>query len=104
MEQKEIKKGWQGFVPGLWMEEINVRDFIQRNYQVYEGDDAFLEGPTESTKELWEKVLKLSREEMEKGGVLDMDTEIISGNPVPRAWISGKRTGKNCGISDGQAF
>ena len=79
MEQKEIKKGWQGFVPGLWMEEINVRDFIQRNYQVYEGDDAFLEGPTESTKELWEKVLKLSREEMEKGGVLDMDTEIISG-------------------------
>ena len=53
MEQKEIKKGWQGFVPGLWMEEINVRDFIQRNYQVYEGDDAFLEGPTESTKELW---------------------------------------------------
>lgn len=79
MEQKEIKKGWRGFVPGLWMEEINVRDFIQRNYQVYEGDDAFLEGPTESTKELWEKVLKLSREEMEKGGVLDMDTEIISG-------------------------
>lgn len=79
MEQKEIKKGWQGFVPGLWMEEINVRDFIQRNYQMYEGDDAFLEGPTESTKELWEKVLKLSREEMEKGGVLDMDTEIISG-------------------------
>lgn len=79
MEQKEIKKGWQGFVPGLWMEEINVRDFIQRNYQVYEGDDAFLEGPIESTKELWEKVLKLSREEMEKGGVLDMDTEIISG-------------------------
>ena len=85
MEQKEIKKGWRGFAPGLWMEEINVRDFIQRNYQVYEGDDAFLEGPTESTKELWEKVLKLSRE-------------------VPRAWISGKRTGKNCGISDGQAF
>lgn len=79
MEQKEIKKGWRGFAPGLWMEEINVRDFIQRNYQVYEGDDAFLEGPTESTKELWEKVLKLSREEMEKGGVLDMDTEIISG-------------------------
>ena len=71
---------------------------------MYEGDDAFLEGPTESTKELWEKVLKLSREEMEKGGVLDMDTEIISGILSHGPGYLEKEQEKNCGISDGQAF
>lgn len=58
--------------------EIDVRDFIQKNYTPYDGDDAFLAGPTEDTKALWQQVLELSRAEREAGGVLDMDTRVIS--------------------------
>ena len=70
--------GWQGFESGTWVREINVRSFIKHNYTPYDGDDSFLAGPTKATKELWEQVLDLSRQEREKGGVLDMDTKIIS--------------------------
>ena len=70
-------KEWEGFVPGKWTEEINVRDFIQRNYKQYDGDDSFLAGPTEATKELWNEVLELLKKERENGGVLDADTDII---------------------------
>ena len=69
---------WNGFVPGVWQNEINVRDFIQRNYTPYEGDDSFLAGPTARTKGLMEKFNALLREERAKGGVLDVDTENVS--------------------------
>ena len=70
---------WEGFVPGRWSRtSINLRDFIHLNYKLYEGDESFLEGPTEATKQLWEQVMDLSKAERAAGGVLDMDTEIIS--------------------------
>ncbi len=73
-----MRKEWESFRGGIWEKEINVRDFIQKNYTPYLGDDSFLAGPTEDTKALWEQVMGLSAQEREKGGVLDMDTKIIS--------------------------
>lgn len=73
-----MREEWKSFQGGAWEKEINVRDFIQKNYTPYEGDDSFLTEATEDTKVLWEQVLKLSREEQEKGGVLDMDTKLVS--------------------------
>ena len=69
---------WNGFKKGVWENEINVRDFIQKNYTPYDGDDSFLAGPTKATSGLWEQVLDLSKKEREAGGVLDMDTKTIS--------------------------
>ena len=71
-------KEWDGFEGRLWKEEINVRDFIQNNYTPYDGDESFLEGPTEATDKLWGKLQELQKEERAKGGVLDMDTDIVS--------------------------
>ena len=72
-------KGWEGFIPGKWSnDEVNVRDFIQRNYTVYEGDDSFLAPATDATKKLWEEVMALYAKERENGGVLDADTKIVS--------------------------
>ena len=71
-------KEWNGFKKGNWSKVIDVRDFIQKNYTPYEGDSSFLEGPTESTKKLWNEVLKLYEQEKEKGGVLDVDTDTRS--------------------------
>lgn len=72
-------KGWEGFVPGKWCsDEIDVRDFIQRNYTPYEGDSAFLAPATDATKKLWNIVCDLSKKEREAGGVLDADTKIVS--------------------------
>ena len=73
-----MRQEWNSFTPGIWQKEINVRDFIQKNYTPYEGDESFLAGPTEDTLALWDQVMELSRQEREKGGVLDMDTRIIS--------------------------
>lgn len=73
-----MREEWASFKEGIWEKEINVRDFIQKNYTPYDGDDSFLAGPTERTKELWAQVMELSKQEREKGGVLDMDTKIIS--------------------------
>lgn len=73
-----MREEWQGFVGGEWEREVNVRDFIQKNYALYEGTDEFLCGPTEATKKLWDKVMKLSKKERDHGGVLDMDTKIVS--------------------------
>lgn len=75
---KELPSQWDGFVTGKWSESVNVRDFIQKNYTLYDGDESFLEGPTEATKKLWEQVTELSKKEREAGGVLDMDTKIVS--------------------------
>lgn len=74
-----FEKEWAGFRPGNWSNgEVDVRDFIQKNYTPYEGDGSFLEGATEDTTALWQDILKLSAEEREKGGVLDADTKIVS--------------------------
>ncbi len=72
-------KEWDGFEGRLWKEEINVRQFIQDNYSPYDGDESFLEGPTEATNKLWGALQKLQKEERAKGGVLDMETEVVSG-------------------------
>ena len=69
---------WNGFEAGQWMRDINTRDFIQHNYTPYEGDESFLAGPTQATKDLWQMVLDLSKKEREAGGVLDMDTKVVS--------------------------
>ena len=72
-------KGWEGFIPGKWCDdEVDVRDFIQRNYTPYEGDASFLAPATEATKKLWDIVCDLSKKEREAGGVLDADTKIVS--------------------------
>ncbi len=73
-----MRKEWDSFKKGVWEKEINVRDFILKNYTPYDGDDSFLADATQDTLDLWNQVLKLSEEERKKGGVLDMDTKIIS--------------------------
>ncbi|MCH3967919.1 MAG: formate C-acetyltransferase [Atopobiaceae bacterium] len=73
-----MQKAWQGFTGGNWEHEIDVRDFIQRNYTPYEGDASFLAGPTERTNKLWGEVMDLFEQEREHGGVLDMDTKVVS--------------------------
>ena len=69
---------WEGFEGRIWKEEVNVRDFIQKNYTPYDGDESFLAGPTEATNQLWGALQKLQKEERAKGGVLDMETEVVS--------------------------
>ena len=71
-------KEWDGFERATWCREVNVRSFIQHNYTPYDGNEYFLEGPTQDTLDLWDQVCALKKEEIAKGGVLDMDTEIIS--------------------------
>ncbi len=71
-------EAWEGFEGRIWKEEINVRDFIQKNYKPYDGDEEFLTGPTDATNQLWGALQKLQKEERAKGGVLDMDTDIVS--------------------------
>ncbi|MBQ3181548.1 MAG: formate acetyltransferase, partial [Clostridia bacterium] len=69
---------WEGFSGRIWKMEVNVRDFIQKNYTPYDGDASFLEDATEATDKLWEKLQELQKEERAKGGVLDMDTNVVS--------------------------
>ena len=71
-------EGWAEFRVGTWTKEINVRSFIKHNYTPYDGDEAFLAGPTKDTLALWDQVLELTKQERENGGVLDMDTKVIS--------------------------
>ena len=73
-----MQQAWDGFVGGNWEREIDVRDFIQRNYTPYEGDESFLAGPTEATNKLWGEVMDLFAQEAAAGGVLDMDTKVVS--------------------------
>ena len=73
-----MKEQWNGFVDGKWCNEIDVRDFIQKNYNPYNGDESFLAGPTDATNKLWDELQKLQKEERAKGGVLDMETEVVS--------------------------
>ncbi|MBT2695522.1 formate C-acetyltransferase [Bacillus sp. ISL-55] len=69
---------WKGFKNGAWQEEIDVRDFILKNFSEYTGDSRFLEGATEETLQLWQQVMELTKQERENGGVLDMDTKVVS--------------------------
>ena len=83
-----MRNEWNGFTEGHWVEDVNVRDFIQRNYTPYDGNADFLEEPTENTKILWDYVQSLQKEERQKGGVLDMETEVVSGiNAYPASYI-----------------
>ena len=74
-----MREQWRGFRGTHWTDDVNVRDFIQNNYTPYDGDESFLEGPTEATDTLWGQLQKLQHEERAKGGVLDMETEVVSG-------------------------
>ena len=74
-----MQKEWEGFVGGAWTSNVNVRDFIQKNYTVYDGDESFLAGPTDATNKLWGILQGLQKEERAKGGVLDMETKVVSG-------------------------
>ena len=78
IERLEDEKSTTDFIGGKWQKEINVRDFIQKNYTPYDGDSGFLTDPTEATKKLWNECLELFKKERENGGVLDMDTVIVS--------------------------
>ncbi len=73
-----MRSEWNGFTGGNWEKFVDVRDFIQKNYTPYEGDDSFLAGPTQNTTDLWAQVMDLTKKEREAGGVLDMDTKIVS--------------------------
>ena len=98
-------KAWEGFVPGKWSDdEVNVRDFIQRNYTPYEGDDSFLEGPTEATQKLWNEILALSAKEREAGGVLKADTKIVSTLTSHKAGYIDKDLEKIVGLQTDEPF
>ena len=70
---------WEGFEGRIWKDEVNVRDFIQKNYKPYDGNEEFLADPTDATNKLWGALQKLQKAEREKGGVLDCETEVVSG-------------------------
>lgn len=75
----ETKTAWSGFAGRKWKEDVDVRDFIQKNYEPYDGDECFLANPTKATEKLWGELQKLQKKEREQGGVLDMETEVVSG-------------------------
>lgn len=89
-----MRNEWNSFTEGHWVEDVNVRDFIQRNYTPYDGNADFLEEPTENTQILWDYVQSLQKEERQKGGVLDMETEVVSGiNAYPASYIKDELKG-----------
>ncbi len=79
MMNMENKQAWNGFEGRIWKKEVNVRDFIQKNYRPYDGDESFLEDATEATNKLWDMVQRYQKAERAKGGILDMETKIVSG-------------------------
>ncbi len=99
-----MRDEWKGFAEGVWQREINVRDFIQKNYTPYDGDDSFLAGPTKATEELWAQVMELSKKEREAGGVLDMDTRIISTITSHKAGYLDKSKEKIVGFQTDKPF
>ncbi len=87
-EKKNMRNEWQGFKGSHWVRDINVRDFIQQNYTPYEGDASFLEGTTKETDTLWDEIQKLQKKERENSGVLECETEVVSGlTAYPAAYI-----------------
>lgn len=99
-----MKEAWRGFERGKWCDEIDVRDFIQRNYTPYEGDGSFLAPATEATKTLWEQVLQLSKEERARGGVYDADTDTVSRVNSHKAGYFNKELEKIVGIQTDAPF
>jgi len=98
-------KEWDGFKEGRWSTtSVNVRDFIKKNYTPYDGDESFLAGPTEATKQLWDQVMDLTRQEREAGGVLDMDTKIISTITSHGAGYLNKDLEKIVGLQTDKSF
>lgn len=87
-----MKTEWRGFKGTHWVDDVDVRDFVQNNYTPYDGDDSFLESPTEATSKLWDLLQGLQKEERAKGGVLDMETEIVSGITAYKAAYMGEGT------------
>lgn len=77
-EAPALPQEWQGFKPGAWTESIDVRDFIQHNYTPYSGNEEFLSGPSQRTLRLWDKLKVLLKQEIDNGGVLDADEEVVS--------------------------
>jgi hypothetical protein len=94
---------WEGFEGRIWKEEVNVRDFIQKNYTPYDGDESFLAGPTEATDKLWGALQKLQKAERAKGGVLDMETEVVSSLTARLYRRKPEGSGADRGSADRQA-
>jgi len=99
-----MDSAWRTFKGYVWKDEVNLRDFIQENYEPYMDDDSFLEGPTKATTDLWNQVLKLSEEERKKGGVLDMDTKVVSTIVSHGAGYLNKDTEKIVGFQTDKPF
>ena len=87
-----MKTEWRGFKGTHWLDEVDVRDFVQNNYTPYDGDSSFLQPPTEATNKLWDLLQGLQKEERAKGGVLDMETEVVSGITAYKAAYMGEGT------------
>ena len=87
-----MKTEWRGFKGTHWVDEIDVRDFVQNNYTPYDGDESFLQPATEATSKLWDLLQGLQKEERAKGGVLDMETEVVSGITAYKAAYMGEGT------------
>ncbi len=100
----DFAKEWEGFTPGKWSLGVNVRDFIKKNYTPYDGDESFLAGPTEATTKLWEQVMELTKQEREAGGVLDMDTKIVSTITSHEAGYLNKDLEKIVGVQTDKPF
>ncbi|MEE0944545.1 MAG: formate C-acetyltransferase [Clostridia bacterium] len=102
--RRDMAHEWQGFVPGAWCDDINVRDFILTNYTQYDGGEEFLAQPTEATTKLWGMVTELSKKEREAGGVLDMDTDIVSTITSHKAGYLDKSLEKIVGFQTDKPF
>ena len=87
-----MRAEWRGFKGTHWLDDVNVRDFVQNNYTMYNGDESFLSGPTDATNKLWGMVSDLQKQERAKGGVLDMETEVVSGITAYKAAYIGEGT------------
>lgn len=95
---------WEGFESGFWTEEVDVRDFIQKNYTPYNGDDSFLAGPTKATTKLWDMVMELTKKEREAGGVLDVDSDVPSTITSHAAGFIDKKLEKVVGLQTDKPF
>lgn len=104
MKGNKNSSAWDGFVEGNWKREIDVRDFIMKNVTSYNGDESFLEGATKETELLWKQVMQLSEEERKKGGVLDLDTEIVSTITSHKPGYLNKEIEKIVGVQTDQPF
>ncbi|MDQ0246796.1 formate C-acetyltransferase [Bacillus fengqiuensis] len=104
VKEKMKTNPWESFQHGVWQNEVNVRDFILRNFHLYKGDDSFLQGPTAETTSLWKQVMELTSQERKNGGVLDMDTNIVSSITSHGPGYLNKETEKVVGFQTDEPF